>query len=287
MGEGGIGPAGQGRRIRTEEVLRYLGHGGQAISPDLAARIEQGIARCEGLCDPRWLWRVFEVAGQAGEEGLASAGGQDASDPASASTPDPASAPESVAPAAPGRAPAPASAPAPVAPRVLLAGASLALEGASVCDFLAGATHVALLACTLGAAADRELRRLAAVDALGQVIFDAACTDLVEWGADAAGREIAAWGRERGLVAGDRFSPGYADFPLSVQARFLDVLQAQKRLGLTVNESSLLVPTKSVTCVVGLYPSAPERGRHLGCGACNLWQTCQMRLRGTPCWRRP
>ncbi len=272
MGEGGIGPAGQGRRIRTEEVLRYLGHGGQAISPDLAARIEQGIARCEGLCDPRWLWRVFEVAGQAGEEGLASAGGQDASDPASA--------PEPVAPA-PGRASAPA------APRVLLAGASLALEGASVCDFLAGATHVALLACTLGAAADRELRRLAAVDALGQVIFDAACTDLVEWGADAAGREIAAWGRVRGLVAGDRFSPGYADFPLSVQARFLDVLQAQKRLGLTVNESSLLVPTKSVTCVVGLYPSAPERGRHLGCGACNLWQTCQMRLRGTPCWRRP
>lgn len=252
-----MGQAGEGRagRIRMGEVLRYLGHGGQAISPDLAARIEQGIGRCEALCDPRWVWREFEVVGQEGaaDEWPGGADGRTGESPA---------------------------------PRVLLAGTSLVLEGASVCDFLVGATHVALLACTLGAAADRELRRLSAVDALGQVIFDAACTDLVEWGADEACREIAAWGRGRGLVAGDRFSPGYADFPLQVQARFLDVLQAQKRLGLTASASSLLVPTKSVTCVVGLYPSEPERGRHLGCGACNLWQTCQLRLRGTPCWRR-
>lgn len=240
-------------RIRYEQVLRYLGHAGQEIDDQLVGRIDAGIARAEQLCEPRWLWRAFEVA--------AAAPGEKSDEPSAA-----------VAHAD--------------APAVRLVGTPLALEGFSICDFLAGATQVALLACTLGAAADRELRRLSATDPLGQVIFDAACTDLVEWGADAACREIAEWGAGPGLTAGDRFSPGYSDFPLDVQAAFLDVLQAQKRLGLTANDSSLLVPTKSVTCVVGLYPQAPERGRHLGCGACNIWMNCQLRLRGTPCWRR-
>ncbi len=275
---------GRGGRIRAEQVLRYLGHAGQQISPDLATRIDQGVARCEELCDPRWVWRTFAVEAQEAVGGCEAAGeAAPASEPAGQAAGPQAASHE---PPAPGGQLASRDTPVPLAPHVCLQGTSLVLEGPSICDFLAGATQVALLACTLGASADRELRRLSATDALGQVIFDAACTDLVEWGADEVCREIAAWGRERGLVAGDRFSPGYADFPLSVQAHFLDVLQAQKRLGLTVNESSLLVPTKSVTCVVGLYPSEPERGRHLGCGVCNLWQNCQMRLRGTPCWKR-
>ncbi len=287
---------GRGGRIRAEQVLRYLGHAGQQISPDLATRIDQGVARCEELCDPRWVWRTFaveapasEAAGASGTVGEAAPASETAGEAAPASeTAGQAAGPQAAShePPASGGQLASRGTPVPLAPHVCLQGTSLVLEGPSICDFLAGATQVALFACTLGASADRELRRLSATDALGQVIFDAACTDLVEWGADEACREIATWGWERGLVAGDRFSPGYADFPLSVQAHFLDVLQAQKRLGLTVNESSLLVPTKSVTCVVGLYPSAPERGRHLGCGVCNLWQNCQMRLRGTPCWKR-
>lgn len=171
-------------------------------------------------------------------------------------------------------------------PSVRLSGTSLELTGNAIADFLAGATRVALLACTLGAAADRQLRRLGVVDPLGQLIFDAACTDLVEWGADRACEEITAQAGREGLVAGERFSPGYADLPIEVQPVFLEVLQAPKRLGLTASASNLLVPTKSVTCVVGLYPHEPARGVHLGCGACNMWENCQLRLRGTPCWRR-
>ena len=103
---------------------------------------------------------------------------------------------------------------------------------------------------------------------------------------DRACEEIADYAAKLGLKAGDRFSPGYADLPLDVQADFLEVLQAPKRLGLTASVSNLLVPTKSVTCIVGLYPKAPAKGHHLGCGACNIWSTCQLRQRGTPCWER-
>ena len=45
---------------------------------------------------------------------------------------------------------------------------------------------------------------------------------------------------------------GYDDFPLEGQKKFLEILDASKRVGVCVNSSMMLTPTKSVTCVIGL-----------------------------------
>ena len=65
-----------------------------------------------------------------------------------------------------------------------------------------------------------------------------------------------------------RFSPGYADFPLTCQPALLRALEAGKRIGLTVTGANMLSPTKSVTAVIGL---SPHRGNCLagGCATCN------------------
>ncbi len=180
--------------------------------------------------------------------------------------------------------------PADEGPGRAVVGTALVLRGSSIASYLEGATHAALLACTLGAPCERALRRLGATDPVAQVVYDAACGDLVEWGCDRACEEIAAWAASRpaALACGERFSPGYGDLPLDVQPVFLDVLQAGKRLGLTASADDLLVPTKSVTAVVGLYPErgAAARTRDaLGCAACNLRATCALRRRGTHCHR--
>lgn len=167
-----------------------------------------------------------------------------------------------------------------------VAGTALVLEGASAKRLLEGARSVALLACTLGADADRRLRALGATDPLGQLVYDAACSDLVEWAADSAQAEVAAWARERGLFCGRRFSPGYGDLPLEVQPRLLDVLGAPRRLGLTATRDLLLVPTKSVTAVIGIYPQPPRPdAAPLGCGCCALRTACGFRERGLRCYR--
>jgi hypothetical protein len=163
-----------------------------------------------------------------------------------------------------------------------VAGTALVLAGSSMDAYLDGAEQVALLAVTLGAACDRTLRVLGARDPLDQLLFDAAATDLVEGGADAAEAEVAAWARERGLHARARFSPGYGDLDLAVQRPLLDVLDAGRRLGLTTSSSNLLVPTKSVTALVGLFSRAP-RGGPLGCGFCGLAASCSLRERGLAC----
>ena len=48
-----------------------------------------------------------------------------------------------------------------------------------------------------------------------------------------------------------RFSPGYGDFPLTAQRDIFAILDCPKRIGLSLNQSLLLSPTKSVTAVIG------------------------------------
>lgn len=225
---------GDAARVRVTEVLRYLGHGGQDVDPELMGRIEEAAAQADAELAPRWVWRAF---------GLERADG---------------------------------------VPRP--EGTALCLTGRAMAEYLQDACGVALMACTLGAACDRRLRELAVGDPLGQVLYDAACSDLVEWGCDACEAQIVAWAHAQGLHAGARYSPGYGDLPLELQPRFLDVLNAGRLLGLTASASCLLVPTKSVTAVVGIF-EGPAPAAQKGCAHCNLKAHCQLRARGTVCYR--
>ena len=49
-----------------------------------------------------------------------------------------------------------------------------------------------------------------------------------------------------------RFSPGYGDLDISVQKKIFKILNCEKNIGLFLNESMLMTPTKSVTAFVGV-----------------------------------
>lgn len=170
-------------------------------------------------------------------------------------------------------------------PELALEGSSLRLQGESIAQHLAGAIAVGVMAVTLGAGVERELRRLSLTDALGQTLFDAAATALVERAADAAEALLVADAADRGLYTTWRFSPGYGDLPLSCQPALLASLDATRLLGISLTPSLLMVPTKSVTAVVGYFEEPQVRARP-GCGGCNLRDWCQIRARGRTCHER-
>ena len=70
-----------------------------------------------------------------------------------------------------------------------------------------------------------------------------------------------------GLFPRPRFSPGYGDFPLELQKDIFRVLDCSRKIGLTLNESLLMSPSKSVTAVIGLGPCAGT-DHPIRCGAC-------------------
>lgn len=160
--------------------------------------------------------------------------------------------------------------------------ADLRLPGADIAHHLADAVEVVLVAVTIGHGVDRELRKLSLVDPLGQLVFDAAATAAVERLADETEATIRAVARERGMYCSWRFSPGYGDLPLDVQPNLLARLNATRRLGITLTESNLMIPTKSVTAIVGIHPT-PQPGLASSCDVCTLSPHCTLRERGMSC----
>lgn len=168
-------------------------------------------------------------------------------------------------------------------PYVEVQGTALVLEGFDIVRHLEGACACVLLACTLGAKSEQELSRLKAVNPLDALIYDAACSALIERVADAAEAEVVAEAAADGLQANWRFSPGYGDLPLSVQTRFVSVLRAFETIGLTVTDTDLLVPTKSVTAIVGLFDGPVADAEPRTCSMCRMKDFCTLRTTGRTC----
>lgn len=167
---------------------------------------------------------------------------------------------------------------------VRFADTPLALPGKSIAHHLRGALFAACLACTLGFANERELKRVAAQSTTDGVIYDACSSALIEAGADAAQEDIARAVKESGLHVGLRFSPGYGDLPLSVQPAFLEALEATRAIGVSLTSEHLMVPTKSITAICGLYPFEPPKRYTSPCSACALRANCNYLAKGMTCY---
>ena len=100
---------------------------------------------------------------------------------------------------------------------------------------------------TLGMGVDRILTRLRAISPSEYFITDALSSALAEGAMD----------RTEKLVKGNtftrpRFSPGFGDFVIENQVKILELINAQRLLGITINKSYLMSPMKSVTAVMGI-----------------------------------
>ncbi len=49
-----------------------------------------------------------------------------------------------------------------------------------------------------------------------------------------------------------RFSPGYGDMPLECQRDIVEFLQTSKSIGMSLTDSLMMVPVKSVTAIIGI-----------------------------------
>ena len=139
-----------------------------------------------------------------------------------------------------------------------------------------------LMAVTLGAGVERLLRRYSATDVALATAADAAASVLVDQMADLLEAHIRSQlAKEHWYMTG-RYSPGYGNWPLPVQADLCRVLDTGRAIGLGVSASYLMAPRKSVTAALGVADH-PVKGRLAGCGHCVLRDTCGYRKRGTTC----
>ena len=86
---------------------------------------------------------------------------------------------------------------------------------------------------------------------------------------------------------GHRYSPGYGDYSIEVQKVILDRTQAQKHLGIHLSDSFLMIPTKSITAVAGIYSDVSAtsqiRNRQNYCAGCKQLYSCRYLQQGRTC----
>jgi len=135
---------------------------------------------------------------------------------------------------------------------IALSGTGLVLPGKHIAKHLTDCGQAVVLAATLGAEADRLIHAQFLRDAARAVILDAAANQYIEEVCDDASRSIKQEAAQDGFAVTSRFSPGYGDLPLTIQPSLLLLLNAERRIGLTVTANLMLVPRKSVTAIIGL-----------------------------------
>lgn len=160
--------------------------------------------------------------------------------------------------------------------------AALSLTGKDIGELLAGCREAVLMAVTLGPGIDRLIAKNSVSNMADAVIMDACASTAIENVADNFEADLRRELQEEGLFLTDRFSPGYGDLPLSVQKRFLEALDAGRRIGLSVSPSMLMIPGKSVTAILGISKEA-KPFRKKGCASCNLFRSCIYRKEGRNC----
>lgn len=164
--------------------------------------------------------------------------------------------------------------------KVILQDTSCNIQSKDLVKLLAHSNRCVLMAATLGMEVDKQISLKQKIDMLEAVILDACASVLIDKVCDEAEVEIVEQLKENEFLT-MRFSPGYGDVPLETSSELLELLMATKKIGLSLTKSHMLVPTKSVTAIIGI--SNQKENRQKSCGTCNLVKTCAYRKRGEQC----
>ncbi len=115
---------------------------------------------------------------------------------------------------------------------------------------LEGEKYALLFGGTVGLEMDRRILRAETTNTAKALILQAFGAERIESLCDIFCKDIQTACEKQGYFAGARFSAGYGDFPLEKQRDIFALLDLERRIGLTLNDSLLMSPTKSVTAIV-------------------------------------
>ena len=148
------------------------------------------------------------------------------------------------------------------------------LESESLCRNLSGCLRALLLAATIGPSCDMLVRRASVTSACEASIYQACGAAAIESFLDSENDRLKREYEADGLYLRPRFSPGYGDLKLEHQKDWFRLLDISKQIGIELTDSLLMMPTKSVTAIIGIGGDVRQKNCS-GCSGCNMRSTCE------------
>ena len=125
-------------------------------------------------------------------------------------------------------------------------------ESAVLKKYLSECEYIILFAATVGVEIDRLIKKYSHLSPAKATLLQALGSERVESLCDEFSDEIKAAAEASGYTAKPRVSAGYGDIPLSMQRDIFLSLDCSRKIGVTLGESLLMTPEKSVTAIIGI-----------------------------------
>ena len=165
---------------------------------------------------------------------------------------------------------------------VYLEGVNLILQSDDIYNLFIDCDECILMSATLGLDIEREIRKLTYTDLTRGVITDACSTAAIEEVFDIVQDSI-----EKELIKNNkyityRYSPGYGDLSIEKNVDINNILNSQKEIGLTVTNSGIMIPRKSVVALIGISNKEINKPKK-SCENCNNRHNCKYKKEGNSC----
>ena len=135
-------------------------------------------------------------------------------------------------------------------------------------DHLQNCSQAVVFGATVGLELDRLIARYGSVSPARALMLQAIGAERIEALCNIFQEEIRQDAATRQLHAVSRFSPGYGDLPLELQRDIFHTLNCSSRIGLSLNDSMIMTPSKSVTAIIGIGPGHSDC-EDIGCQNCS------------------
>ena len=128
-------------------------------------------------------------------------------------------------------------------------------------------SSVALFICTAGnKISDLSKKLMAGEELMAGYVLDVIGSVTVEKAMDKIQEELLAEMEQQNLGISDRYSPGYCNWSVGEQQKLFS-LMPKDFCGVTLSESSLMSPVKSVSGIIGIGEELKQKGYQ--CDWCN------------------
>lgn len=130
--------------------------------------------------------------------------------------------------------------------------ADLEFNSADLGRNLKDCKKVAIFAATLGPQVDAMIRKAEITSSVEATVLQATGAMYIEEVVELLNEEIKKEAAALGFKTKPRYSPGYGDVPLTMQKDFFRLLPCT-RIGLSLMDTLIMAPEKSVTAFIGLF----------------------------------
>lgn len=166
--------------------------------------------------------------------------------------------------------------------QIKLENTNLILMGDDIKKLLKDCDKCILMAVTLGSQVDSLIRHTQVRNMEKALVMDACASTMAEDLCNKQEEELKKILVDENIFFTDRFSPGYGDLPIESQVAFCDVLNTRKTLGLNLTSSGIMIPSKSITAIIGIADK-PQKMKIKGCKYCSFFGNCQFAKKGETC----